>query len=149
MNEGMPQAKHDSPKSNPNRIFDTTGPFIPQNTDVPMTSDSVYRGVHKDAVADLFESDVVRNSASAGIGNVRKYNEAVYWTKGKDGTHHNVQPNYVVLEAPHFIASERAVKSTDVIGIHEKNSEGVVENKLDHYTAEHEKLSEVRKRLGL
>ena len=122
---------------------------MPKNTDVPMSSDFVYRGVHSDAVSDMFDSGVVRNAAAAGVGNVRKYNEAVYWTRGQDGEHHNVQPNHVVLEALHSVASERAVKSTDVVGIYKRDKDGVIENKLSHYKEEQEKLEDVRKRLGL
>lgn len=149
MSEGEPKNSHNYPKSNPNRIFEPTGPFLPKNNDVQMSSDFVYRGVHKSAASDMFTSGVVRNSAAAGVGNVRKYNEAVYWTRGQDGEHHNIQPEYVVLEAPHTVALERAVKSTDVVGVYAKNEEGGVENKLEHFRTEHKKLDDVRKRLGL
>lgn len=146
---------------NPNRIFDW-GP-MPSNTDVPTTSENVYRQVKMAGVNDLFESGVVRNAASAGVGNPRKYGDGVYWTRGKDGEFHNVQPNHAVFEAPYEVANTRTVTADDLVGIHTRNETGGIENVLpaanqsevsstqDTVTPDttSEQLAGVRERLGL
>lgn len=145
---------------NPNSVFEWG--MMPKNTDVPTTSENVYRQVKTEAVDDLVASGIVRNAGSAG-GRVRKYGDRVYWTRGKDGEFHNVQPDHVVLEAPFAIASSRIVAVEDLLGIHARNESGEIENKISAITqvqkkqaenlqtieVESEKLTDVRSRLGL
>ncbi|MFZ2907823.1 MAG: hypothetical protein WA014_01615 [Minisyncoccia bacterium] len=149
------------PVSNPNAVFEW-GVMI-KNTDVPTTSENVYRQIKAGAVDDLMTSGVVRNAGSAGVGRVRKYGDRVYWTRGKDGEFHNVQPDHVVLEAPFSIASSRIVTVNDLVGIHARNESGEIENKISAISQVQEKqtenlqpagedstrLSEVRNKLGL
>ena len=142
---------------NPNSIFEWG--MMPSNTDVPTTSDNVYRSVKAEALDDLEASGVVRNAGSAGVGSVRKYGDRVYWTRGKDGEFHNVQPGHVVLEAPLAIASSRIVTKDDLVGIHRRSEAGEIENAVsqmkklaaDNLEQEEnsEQLADVRRRLGL
>ena len=93
---------------------------------------------------------------------MRHYGERVYWTRGKDGEFHNVQPDHAVLEAPYAVASARTVTAEDLVGIHTRNEAGVVENTLTTPDSSEkgteaapqadsapDQLSEVRSRLGL
>lgn len=162
-NAPAPSKNIESPEAvaNPNAIFEWG--FMPKNTDVPTTSEHVYRQVRAAGADDLLASGVVRNAASAGAGNARKYGDRVYWTRGKDGEYHNVQPDHVVLEAPYVVANARTVKLEDLIGIHARNESGVVENRINAASQMQDKapltsipsdadavqLAEVRDRLGL
>lgn len=162
MEKRPPIAKHQESQEsvkNPNSVFEWG--MMPKNTDVPTTSENVYRQVKTEAVDDLRASGIVRNAGSAG-GRVRKYGDRVYWTRGKDGEFHNVQPEHVVLEAPFSIASSRIVAAEDLVGIHARNESGEIENKISTITQvqekqtesfqteeESEKLTDVRSRLGL
>ncbi len=157
-----PPAKKESQEEirNPNSVFEWG--VMPQNTDVPSTSENVYRQVKTEAVDDLKVSGIVRNAGSAG-GRIRKYGDKVYWTRGKDGEFHNVQPDHVVLEAPFAIANSRIVTVDDLVGIHARNESGEIENRistiaqvqeektenLQTVEEESEKLADVRSRLGL
>lgn len=157
-----PSAKQESVESlpNPNQIFEWG--IMPSNTDVLTTQDNVYRQVTKEAVEDLKSSGIVRNAASAGVGTARKYGDRVYWTRGKEGAYHNVQPDHVVLETSFEIANARTVTADDLIAIHARNESGAVENILTKQDAAKEtlqteetasedaqNLADVRQRLGL
>lgn len=145
---------------NPNSVFEWG--MMPKNTDVPTTLENVYRQVKTEAVDDLVTSGVVRNAGSAG-GRIRKYGDRVYWTRGKDGEFHIVQPDHVVLEAPFAIANSRIVTADDLVGIHARNESGEIENRIPTITQAQEmradsfqaieeesiKLTDVRNRLGL
>lgn len=142
---------------NPNSIFEWG--MMPPNTDVPTISDNVYRSVKAESVDDLKSSGVVRNASSAGVGSVRKYGDRVYWTRGKDGEYHNVQPGHVVLEAPLAIASSRTVTKNDLVAIHRRSEAGKIENIVSQLgepapdnlepRENSEQLATVRNRLGL
>jgi len=135
---------------------------MPDNTDVPTKPENVYRQIKVEGVDDLNESGVVRNAGSAGKGRVRKYGDRVYWTQGKEGEFHNVQPGHAVLEAPLSVVSSRVVTAEDIIGIHVRNEAGEVENRAraipevavdasgtEQKPEEGSNLEDVRNRLGL
>lgn len=126
-----------APSKNPNKIADPS--IFPQQlpVGVHMKSENVYRSVQERAVDDLVETGVVRNAASAGYGG--KHGDRVWWSKGVDGKHHTIQEGHVLYEAPHAIASERAIEHSDLLGVYKKDESGQVVNELE----------EVRKRLGL
>ena len=126
------------PRSNPNNIG-SLGKALGTETGVETSSDKVYRSVAgEDAIADLYSSGVVRNRASAE-GYASKRGEQVYWTRGADGEMHALPEGSHLIEAPHEIASERAVKAHEVTAIYAKNEQGEVEDRLE----------QLRARLGL
>lgn len=84
----------------------------------------------EEAIADLFNSGVVRNRGAAeGYSSPR--DEKVYWTQGEEGKHHGLNDGSHLIEAPHHIAIERVVKSHEVTGIYGINENGEVEDKLN------------------
>ncbi|HEY0010387.1 MAG TPA: hypothetical protein VGB97_00540 [Candidatus Paceibacterota bacterium] len=119
----------EGPKKNPNNIGNIMG-F--KDGGLPTSPDHVYRSVHGDeAIQDLFEHGEVRNRAEAqGKLDKSRWGSNVYWSRG-DGTHHFVGEGSHIIEAPHEIASERAVRADDVTGIYSRNEDGAVENKLE------------------
>ncbi|MBP6869082.1 MAG: hypothetical protein KBC16_03160 [Candidatus Pacebacteria bacterium] len=126
------------PRRNPNNI----GPFgdvLKSDKGVPTTPDKVYRSVvGEEPIADLYTSGVVRNRASAQ-GYASPRGEKIYWTRGEEGKSHSVSDNAHLIEAPHSIAVERAVKAHEVTAIYGKDTDGSVVNRLE----------ELRAKLGL
>lgn len=127
------------PRSNPNNIGPISNLLGLGKATVPTTSDKVYRSVSgEEVISDLFTSGVVRNRASAQ-GYASHRDEQVYWSQGEEGKSHGISEGSHLIEAPHNIATERAVKAHEVTGIYGINEDGIVENKLE----------ELRSRLGI
>lgn len=138
-----------APKS-PNRIHDIDF-TMPKNADVPTSSANVYRQIPLAGIDDLHETGVVRSGREVHGNPSKTYGTDVYWTRGRDGAYHNVQPEHAVLEAPHSVAVERVVTKEDLLGIYKRNEAGEVEKHLPLNQEEYDKkkLSAARARLGL
>jgi hypothetical protein len=127
------------PRTNPNNIGPISNLLGLGKATVPTSPDKVYRSVSgEEAISDLFTAGVVRNRVSAE-GYPSHRDEQVYWSQGVEGKPHGINEGSHLIEAPHSIAAERAVKAHEVTGIYGINEEGVVENKLE----------ELRARLGM
>lgn len=97
----------------------------------PMSSENVYRSVHGDAaIDDMFESGIVRNAKSQGLGGGRGRENQVYWTRGEDNKEMGVGLNRRVIEAPTQVAEERIVTKEDVTAIYELGENNKVKNSL-------------------
>ncbi len=136
---------------NPNSI----GEVMNLGNELLTSPDKVYRSVRgKQAVDDLFESGVVRNAQSAGKLPQSRWGERVFWSRGAQGKHHNIQEDGYVIEAPYEVAAERQVRREDVTAIYTKTQEGGVEDILktnlqSKEEKERDTLNEVRARLGI
>lgn len=119
------------PRNNPNNIGPINDLAGLGNAKVPTSSDKVYRSVTgEEVLSDLFASGVVRNRAAA-TGYPSHRGEQVYWTQGEDGKSHGLNDGYHLIEAPHRIANERAVRADEVTGIYGINEDGEAENRLE------------------
>ena len=102
--------------------------------DIPTTPDRVYRSVYGDAaLQDLNEHGQVRNAFDAGAKKKDRWGANVYWSRGVEGKYHPVQNGGYVIEAPHDVAVERAVRKDDVTAIYGKTEEGRVEDMKHHF----------------
>ena len=114
-------------KINPNNI----GELFSISKDVETFANRVYRSVSdKAAIDDLIKSGVVRNKQSAGIVESSRWGENVYWSRGEEGKHHNVQTEGYLIEAPYSIAKERQITIDDLTALYHKNNDGEIRDIL-------------------
>ncbi len=99
------------------------GLFIGEG-DVPMSSDNVYRQVHRQAIEDMAEAGVVRGLYTATNGErAQTETHATYWNDGVDDRKMSLGGRYVI-EASKAAAEQGWVKASDVKGVYARDADG-------------------------
>lgn len=107
--------------ANPNKHG--KGLFVGEG-DVPMSSDNVYRQVHREAIEDMAEAGVVRGLYTATNGErAQTESHATYWNDGADERKMSLGGRYVI-EASKDAAEQGWVKASDVKGIYARDADG-------------------------
>jgi hypothetical protein len=103
------------PRSNPNSIAE----LISLGSGFETSEDFVYRKVNTaEAIDDLYDSGVVRNKHVAAGETSSRWGDRVFWSRGKTGKKHPIQPGDFVIVAEFAVANERQVTLDDVRAIY-------------------------------
>lgn len=90
--------------------------IIPDNA-----GETIQRGVaDENAILDLLDNGIVRNKFSAGLDDIPRYKENVYWSSGDDAFANKFNNNYTIIAKNSPELKTRPVTLDDIVDIRKK-----------------------------